>query len=166
MTATSELINKNIGLVYKAMQANKLTKQQIGSDMGQHVWMRLMAQAKSFNPEKGKLSTWIYSTVRFAVLEARQNMYKPDPLVFVDSYYEQSVRYLPETPDIMLYDKIAKFIDTKLGENEKKIVLEWIYNNKPFREIAKDIGISKSRIGFIFQRAISKIKKHIGNPNE
>ena len=166
MTATSELINQNIPLVYKAMMANKLTQRQIKSDMGQHVWMRLMAQAKSYNPEKGKLSTWIYSTVRFAVMEARETMRKHSPLVFVENYHEQSVRYFPETPDIMLYDKIAKFIDTRLGANEKKVVRDWCYDHKPFREIAKDIGISKSRIGIIFQRAIHKIKKHIGDIHE
>jgi RNA polymerase sigma factor (sigma-70 family) len=166
MIATSELISQNIGLVYKAMYANKLTENQIKSDMGQHVWMRLMAQAKSFNPEKGKLSTWIFTTVRFAVMEARKNMWKPEQLMFVNDYHEHTVRYFPETPDIMLYDKIYEFIDKNLEAKEKKIVLECFYNHKPFREIAKELGMSKSRIGFICRKAIIKIKQHIGDPNE
>lgn len=166
MIATSELISQNIGLVYKAMHANKLTENQIKSDMGQHVWMRLMAQAKSFNPEKGKLSTWIFTTVRFAVMEARKNMWKPEQLVFVNDYYDHKVEYFPETPDIMLYDKISEFIDKNLEAKEKKIVLEWFYNHKPFREIAKELGMSKSRIAFICRKAIIKIKQHIGDPDE
>lgn len=171
---TDSLVNNNINLVYyianKLFKSNNIPRNE-EDDILSEGSIGLVKAAKSYDSNKGvKFSTYASKCIQLQMLyyirRVKRHWYLPslddkisNELVLGDMILDNSidiVESLIETD----YNNLLTIEIKKLPERYR-IVMENVLNGRTQSEIAKDLGVSRSRVSHIYNRGIELIKSNI-----
>jgi RNA polymerase sigma factor (sigma-70 family) len=137
--------------------------------------MALTVAYRSYDPNKGKFSTWAYPYVRNAMQEyclrfchtlsiSRQAARTELPkmlgvgVVHIDQLEEGSEFDIPAGSGMQSLDEARDYFFSSLGGFERKLMEDYLLNNLSLRQVAMRNQISASRAGKIIRKATDDIK--------
>jgi len=120
-------------------------------DIVQNIFKKIFEKRNNFNPEKGSLSTWIYTiAAREAVNFYRRNKKNT---VAIDQTCE--LEYVSEGK--LDVSKIISCLD----ELESRIIFMRLFNKNSFEDIANALEIPEGTVKTKFYRSIEKLRQKI-----
>jgi RNA polymerase sigma-70 factor (ECF subfamily) len=139
-------------MVFKTAYLMTGSKEE-AEDILQEVFVSVWRSRNTFNPEKGKLTTWIYRITVNQCLSRRRKK-KPALLSLEDKSIDLPDTKPGEQPEEVLvtrleYDRLMKAINALSSRHRSVLVLRY-FNDLSYEEIAQVIGVPlgtvKSRI--------------------
>jgi RNA polymerase sigma factor (sigma-70 family) len=132
-------------------------------DVLQEVFTSVWKSRHTFDPNKGKLSTWLH---RITVNESLRRRRKGPPTVTVDEIQ------LPETADRrdetliehIEHERMIKVLNTLDGRLRAVLVLRY-FNDLSYEEIAKVVGVPLGTVKSRINHGLKALRKHFGPDN-
>lgn len=163
MSVNVDLLNQHRGLVYSAMGKFGIHPSDRTSDLGQQIWLDLCKYIKNFDAEKGSLAGWIYRNVRGTRNRWYRKKYNDArlgaPVEDMDAFPIHS----PRQSDVFLHAHILAVMEKTLSPSHLEIVQDVLIRKRSLISIARETGVSKTRIGTIVQRAKRILQVHLRN---
>jgi RNA polymerase sigma-70 factor (ECF subfamily) len=138
-------------------------------DIAQEVFLRVFKAAKGYKPQ-AKLRTWLFTiATNLCLNEIRGNKNRPK---FVDLSDLREQDYPIIAPTAFSPQKAAESAELSaavrkairgLPENQRIAILLRQYNDFSYSEISKIMGISKSAVESLLQRARQSLKKSLSS---
>lgn len=120
-------------------------------DIVQNIFKKIFEKRTNFNPEKGSLSTWIYTiAAREAVTFYRRNKKNN---VTIDQTFE--LEYVSKGK--LDVSKIMSCLD----ESESRVIFMRLFNKNSFEDISNALGIPENTVKTKFYRSIEKLRHKI-----
>ena len=144
--------------LYFLQRASFLNKEDI-EDLEQTVWLRTFAKIKSYD-SRYRFWTWMKQIIRSVFNQTiKQKKRRPPEEVLA----ELSLRSYPLSHNIdgWLSDEYACFLLADLTDRENKIVTRYLLAGNTQRSLAKEIGLSKSRVSQIHLEALEKMRQRM-----
>ena len=156
--------NENAKLVAGALKKFGITKSNNNyDDLFSEGLLIVVKSNKNHDESKSKFSTYVFSQIRFMVL----NYYTKEKksLAITDNYDFNTI--ISHTPDKSENnsDILIKAM-SKLKEKEQDLIKKRIYEELSFSEIAKFYNKSKQAVQQMFQRVMGKLRKILALSNE
>lgn len=140
-------------------------------DLEQEAKIAFLDCIKTWDPRKGEL--WTYVSVRLKgsmqdYLRKRGN----DPVVGMYEFITSAANvYMAFNSKQIAQEDVDKdlHLDTAmkdLSTKEKNVIDQYYRQDKTFKEIGKEIGLSESQVSRICKDATIKLKEHMGTPGE
>jgi RNA polymerase sigma-70 factor, ECF subfamily len=134
---------------------------QKAEDLAQEVMLTLWQKAEKFDPEKAKLSTWLFRVARNKYIDQIRKQKYPE----VNADDHVALMIAPERTDQNLEEKqISRRIEKAmiaLNEDQRKVIELSFYKELSHSQIAETTGIPlgtvKSRIRMAFQTLQSEL---------
>ena len=128
---TNEHMEEYMGLMIS--WANKYTKRNLGEfdDMRQEVFMVYMRTCDTYNPNVGKFSTYLYTSLRNHMYRLLENKGREIQTVSLDNQLEEE-----QFIDLLESDYIFIDIDAP--------IIKMRYKGKTMTDIAKILGVSRT----------------------
>lgn len=129
------------------------------ADAFQDACICLIQCADTWNPNKGRFSTYLLSQMR-AITTDYHRKYRRDLLVkSLEEMREQEKFDIPiMDKELLDFESNLKRAISVLDEREKKIIYLYFFKEIDLNTIGTYLNISKGSIGYIFHRAIRKMK--------
>lgn len=171
--ALSILVSRHQSRIY-AFIYSKVSDRDLADDFFQETFIRVINKIKlnkTYN-EKGKFLPWVMRIAHNLIIdEFRKNK----KVVFLRDKDEYSIFSILKSDDVAvevtmineeehLYSTLSKLLDM-LPKDQKEIVIMRFYNDKSFKEIAEEKGISVNTALGRMRYAISNIKKNMEKNN-
>lgn len=125
-------------------------------DLVSDVFEKVLLKHYTYNPEKAKLSTWLFTIVNNTITNYfKKNIYQPEPLELekVDSSYcLEDLVIKRELKGILLKAIMC------LHEHQRNIIALKFGACLTNRQIAQMMGLSESNVGTILYRALKRLK--------
>ncbi|MBN2754391.1 MAG: sigma-70 family RNA polymerase sigma factor [Candidatus Goldbacteria bacterium] len=157
-----KIINENSGLVKSI--ASKYCHYGVGfDDLYQEGVMGIMEAAKRFDETKGaKFSTYATYFVKGSILDYLKKE-KSINIIDMDIYENENIEFYrveSESPQEKEeeYIKTAFVIPDDFPEAEKAVLELSLVEGKPFKEIARVLGISRERVRQLKQKGLRRLK--------
>ena len=122
------------------------TSKEIAEEITQDVLSTIWQKAFQFDSQKGNPNTWIFTIARNKRIDRIRKKENPEYNTFdlIDALYSNN-----DQQNLYLEQKILK-IQSKLSENEKKLIKMNFFEGKTHKKISRDLeiplGTVKSRI--------------------
>lgn len=142
----------------------RISNAEDAADLSSVTFEKVCASWKSFVPEKGDVSSWVYTIARntvFDFLRKKKKERMDKPIDFSQAVVSSS----PLTPEEQLLrnetlDKLYLALE-RLPQRERDIVILRFYHEKPLFEIAKKMKISYVNARYLNYRALNKMKRYL-----
>jgi len=134
----------------------KTFHKQTAQDLVSVTFMKALEKLDRYDPKKGNFSSWLYRIARNNVIDhyrsKKINLNIDDfwSLVSKDNV-EKEVGAKKEL------DEVKKHI-TKLGQEQREIVIMRIWDELSYKEISQVLGKSEAACKMIFSRAINSVR--------
>lgn len=133
-------------------------------DLTSEAKMAFVDALKSWDPRKGDL--WPYVSIRLkGSMQDYLRKRGTDPVTGIYEWVTQTANvYLAFNKEVAVTEttELATQIDSAmkdLDENERKVIIGYYQDDKTFKEIGADIGLSESQTSRICKTATQKLKK-------
>jgi len=135
-------------------------------DLASEAKIAFIESLKTWDPRKGDL--WPYVSVRLK--GAMQDFLRKrgtDPIAGIYEFIASAANvYMAFNKPMIHHEKVDELlhIDSAmmdLDENEKKVVTKYYREDKTFKEIGKEVGLSESQVSRICKTATLKLKKSL-----
>ncbi len=133
-------------------------------DLTSEAKMAFVDALKSWDPRKGDL--WPYVSIRLkGSMQDYLRKRGTDPVTGIYEWVTQAANvYLAFNKEVAVTEttELATQIDSAmkdLDENERKVIIGYYQDDKTFKEIGRDIGLSESQTSRICKTATQKLKK-------
>lgn len=136
---------------------------QEAEDVASQVFLKVCQNIDSFSEEKAACSTWIYAITHNAVIDYYRQRGRDSPM--------QLCGELPQLPqqdqsleEILREESLDALADAleHLEERERDLVLLHYYQNRSLKEISVIMGMSYSNTRVVHRKALSRMKKWMG----
>ena len=121
------------------------------------VFIYLWEYPEKFDPEKGKLSSWLSMIARSRAIDRFRRILKEKQVSFDEAQLLLEKEQLSIDDDNRA-DKLKECID-KLGSEEKEIIIRRFYYEQKNREIALAMGMKPKQIENHIYNAKNKLRK-------
>lgn len=139
-------------------RASFLTREEI-EDLEQTVWLRAFSQMKSYD-SRYRFWTWLKQIVRSVFNQTMKQKKKHLPAtIYAEPYFQSSA--LSHNIDGWISDEYVNFLLADLTDWECKVVTRYLLEGDTQRSLAKEMGLSKSRISQIYLEALEKIREKV-----
>lgn len=146
----------------KRMNISKSQVETIIEESVQKAYMDICERMHTFDPSKGKFSTWVYNTLRFTVRNHFESKIKPDMLVISreDNRENVSVDEIYDEDFNVDKDSIKAAI-SELEEKERTMVDLVFYKDFTIEEAASELSVTIKEAVDIRQKAILTLRNTI-----
>ena len=125
-----------------------------GLAAAQEAFTRAWRRCSTFDPSRGPLASWLVAiTANVSVDLVRARMRRP-PVVAVESYEEAADQSV--ATDLVLLRAELRAALAQISENHRRAVLETIVLDRPYRDVASDLGINvgtlRTRVHYALRR--------------
>jgi len=138
----------------------KTWNKDAAEDIVSVVFLKAFERIKSFNPNKGVFSQWIYGIARNAIIDYFRTV-KPTADIedIFDLGEDERTEAKLDARDMLL--KVEAYLD-KLNPRQREIVMLRIWEELPYREIAEIVGGSEDAVKVMFSRTIRELREKLG----
>lgn len=167
MSAFEALFQQYQGLVFKTAYLMTGNKEE-AEDVLQEVFVTVWKSRHTFNPAKGKLTTWLY---RITVNQCVSNHRKKQAPTFslekarMDGFDLVETRNsgLPEelTQSRLEYERLIKAINSLNSKHRPVLVLRY-FNDLSYDEIAQVLGIPLGTVKSRINQAVKSLRQQLG----
>jgi len=173
MSDNTQVLHDNVPLIYKIMHKCGMSHNDCVGDMGQFIWLQLCKYVHNYNPAKGTLGTWAGWQVwaaRIAYLEKnKEYRAKTRNTKNIGEIYDTND--YDSRRDFLEHDKILSTMDTLLksnhgGVSHREVMRLCLEQEMPYRAIAKQLGVSKARVGMIIELSKAKLREALNEKEE
>lgn len=134
----------------------KVYNREIAQDLTSEAFLAALDKIKSFDPKKGKFSSWLYQIARNKVIDYYR-MKKPRFLI--DDAWN-----LKDDTDIQAgaeakekLEKVKAYLQ-KLSAEQREIIILRVWQDLPYKEIAEITGKSEGNCKVIFSRVVFALR--------
>ncbi len=124
-------------------------------DICSDVFEKIRLKLDTFDPEKSRLSTWIYSVTRNSVIDfyrRYRHQDEPDENMADETSIDEG---LLKAESLSMLAQALK----GLNEQQRTIIVLRYYQNKPLTEIAEILGLSYGAVKLRHQAALESLRK-------
>ena len=135
-------------------------------DLASEAKIAFIEALKTWDPRKGAL--WPYVSVRLK--GAMQDFFRKrgtDPVAGIYEFISSAANvYMAFNKQTLHHENIDEFMHIDLAmkvldENEKQVITKYYREDKTFKDIGKEIGLSESQVSRICKTATLKLKKNL-----
>ncbi len=151
-----KLYEKYVKKIYDFIYFKTLHKEN-AEDLTSQIFFKALEKINSFNPEKAKFSTWLYTIANNLLIDHwRGNKETVDiEDVWGLSTNEDIERQVDAKINI---ENIKKYMD-KLSPLQREIIILRVWNDLPYKEIAAILNKSETSVKTAFSRAINDVRE-------
>jgi RNA polymerase sigma-70 factor, ECF subfamily len=147
-TALSDLYDEFAKLVY-GMAMRVLQNTNLAEEATQDAFMKVWQKAQDWNPERGKLVTWLLTIARYTAIDRLRKEQRQSPWTSID--LEDMLNLIGESDTDYIYEiDILKNLIRKLPKEQIEAVELAYFKGMSHREVAEylkqPLGTIKSRI--------------------
>lgn len=138
----------------------KTYHKETAEDIVSAVFMKALENIKSYRPEKGSFSAWLYGIARNAVID---HCRKGRPEIPVEDIWDIPDKNNLEV-DFDVRDKLEE-VKKNLAQFKRahrEIVILRLWQELSYREISEIVGASEANCKMIFSRTLSKLRSEMG----
>jgi len=132
---------------------------ETAEDIVSLVFTKSLENIKTFNPSKGKFSTWLYQIARNSIID-HYRAFKETSNIEDAWDISSNVNIERDTDTKAKLEKVQEFLKT-LPRQQRDIVIMRVWDGLSHKEIAEILQISEANSKMSFSRAISKINKEV-----
>ena len=155
----AKLYNKYIKKIYSFIYYKSCHK-ETAEDLTSQTFIKALEGIKTFNPDKGSFSSWLYRIARNNVID----YYRKKEHGTVDVYdfwglsSDTNILY-----DIDVKEKLSQVENylKKLKREQREVVMMRIWDGLPYKEISEIIGKSEASCKMTFSRTMAELRKEI-----
>lgn len=154
MTDVNKIVQENIALVKSIAKKFPTTPVLDRDDYVSAGVIGLIKCLKTYTPKKGKITTYAYNPILWAMIRLYEKCHKNKPVTI--SLGEISTE--EKTSKLYISDKvnIEEYFPEILTPKERKVIKLWLSNTK-IKDIAKAAGMCESSVYPILRKAKIKI---------
>lgn len=155
-TAFTELVRRNVGLVYSAALRQVNGDSGLATDICQLVFIDLALKARSL-PSKVVLAAWLHRATRFAVLaalraERRRTSREHEAAIM------QELHLTPPEADWGVLRPIIDAALDELNDSDREAVLRRYFRQQSFHEVGVALGLKENAARMRVERALDKLR--------
>ncbi len=155
--AFAELVQRHLGLVYSAAVRQVNGNAQLAQDVAQLVFADLARKAAALS-QRDSLTGWLFTSTHFAAAKAaraerRRHKYEHQALDMHELLHTQG----PEQE----WGKLGPALDKvmhQLRESDRELILMRYFENRPFEDISKRVGLTEDATRKRVERALEKLR--------
>ena len=159
--AFTELVRRKAALVYSAALRQVDGDMLLAQDVSQSVFIDLARKAAEL-ASRPVLTSWLYTSTRFAALKARRGEQRRRRRE-QDAHAMQILDH--DAPAAADWEKLRPLLDSaicNLAEHDRAPILMRYFENQPFAEMGRKLGIGESSARMRAERAIEKLRLALG----
>ena len=171
-----KLITDNFGLIFYALKFYDYDKRDY-EDLLEYCFFYACDAARNHNPEKGKFSSLLCKSVKYAVYNFRRDKARHKDRDFLtldcniesdtgndtESYGKNNIAYLDKTESKLqfwdVYDKVLEEFNTR----DKFIITKYYIDKLTEQEISDLTSITRQRINIIIHNFRDRFKEEYGD---
>ncbi|PQJ67159.1 RNA polymerase subunit sigma [Photobacterium angustum] len=150
---------RSYGLKHLKQEANAM-------ELVQETMLTVWRKAHLFHPEKGAVSTWVYTIMRnqcFDILRKRQATKEDNYSDDIWPIFEQKLVTTSEDPsNEQLNGELVTLIAT-LPKNQQVVVKEIYLNQRSHQELADQLGLPVGTVKSRLRLGLQKLRLHLEN---
>lgn len=135
----------------------KIGSEYDSEDVVSDVFVKVFNGISDFDENKAKLSTWIYTITRNAVIDyfrvSKRLCELPEELYSEDDTEQNMI-------NTEMLERLADALE-RLNERERDIIILHYYSGRTLKDIAEAMGISYSYTKLLHGGALKALRKHI-----
>ncbi|MCF8011126.1 MAG: sigma-70 family RNA polymerase sigma factor [Clostridiales bacterium] len=152
----SEIYNKYFPMLYK-YTLYKVGAPEVAEDLVSEVFEKVLANYYTYNPDKGKFSTWLFTIANNTILNYHKKNDRDKQLIDIE---KMQSKYRLE--DLIIDRELKQFLLTAimyLDERQRNIIALKFGACLANREIARVMDLTESNVGTILYRSLKKLKE-------
>lgn len=155
-----------LGLIYKITSERRLSE-----DLMQETFWRVWEKANTFNPERGKFTTWMFSIARRQAIDTHRRRLARPPLAISENAQQQMER-LPSSvsvPGKVQQRGEARELRAALDElpaEQRDVILMAYFEGKTRREIAAETETPLGTVHTRARLALIRLRRQFAPPRE
>ncbi|HWA87323.1 MAG TPA: sigma-70 family RNA polymerase sigma factor, partial [Opitutus sp.] len=156
-SAFTELVRRKAALVYSAALRQVEGDVLLAQDVSQSVFIDLARKAAELT-SRPVLTSWLYTSTRFAALKARRAEERRRRRE-QDAHAMEAIAN--ESPTPADWEKLRPLLDSaicNLAEHDRAPILMRYFENQPFAEMGRKLGVGESSARMRAERAIEKLR--------
>lgn len=138
---------------------------ELSEDSVQETFITLWKKSKQWNPDKGKLSTWLYTIL----LNEIKCFYRSNRLVLKNGYQETYPDQEPNAIQILQNsseERAVRDAIVSLPDKQKQALILFTYEDLPQKDIARIMGLSSKAVERLISRARENLKNKLAHLQE
>ncbi|MCX6956255.1 MAG: sigma-70 family RNA polymerase sigma factor [Verrucomicrobia bacterium] len=156
-SAFTELVERKAGLVYSAALRQVGGDTLLAQDVSQGVFIDLARKAGQLT-ERTELTSWLYTSTRFAALNALREQHRRQLREQEAHTMEEITRPAVTEAD---WEKVRPLLDAAicdLPDSDRSAVLMRYFESQPFAVMGEKLGIGESSARMRAERALDKLR--------
>ena len=150
----------------------RVIRVEVAEDLTSTVFMKVLKNAKKYNPKKGSEKTWLYSIAQNTLYDFFR---KKKETIGTEKYQHKMVGKDIETEIIekqkefeeeMAKEKLFEIINDKCNFEEKDLLISFYIEGKSYDELSNLTGVKAVTLRSKVHRIVKKIKKYVKNSEE
>jgi len=135
----------------------KTHHRETAEDLTSQTFIKALQGISSFNPDKGKFSSWLYKIAKNLVIDHyRATKIEENVEDIWDLSSKENVARDAEISDQI--EQVKKYL-LQFKKEQREIILMRVWGELSYAEIAEITGLSESNCKVIFSRAINKLRQ-------
>lgn len=146
----------------------KLRQEAQALELVQETMLLVWRKAALYHPEKGSVSTWIYTIMRnccFDMLRKQQSNREDNYSDELWPIFEQKMTVQNEQLNAQLYKELRQYLIT-LPKHQRTVVEEIYFNQRSHQEIADQMDIPVGTIKSRLRLGLEKLRHHLEKAND
>lgn len=161
--ASFEILFNRFGPRIKGMMEKSGASPDLAEDLVQDVMLTVWRKAALYQPDKGAVSTWIYTVARNARIDRLRRL-PVQPYVDVETVTLASEDDSPEAEAIgSQHDDLVRNALEKLPAEQRRVVEMAFTEYKPHSEIARDLDLPVGTVKSRLRLAYRKLREELGD---
>ena len=155
----TSLYDKYVKRIYNFIYYKCFHKES-AEDLTSQTFIKALDKIKTFNPQRGSFSSWLYQIARNNVIDFYKKKERSTKSIydFWGLSSEEDIAF-----DTEIKEKLSKVKEhlKNLKPEQREIVLMRIWDDLSYKEIARITGKSESACKMMFSRTIRELRKNI-----
>ena len=136
---------------------SQINNYYLAEDLCSDVFLKVYEKIDTFDENKAKLSTWIFTITRNKLIDYYRKRK-------IEVEINENIAYNPIEDDDLLTDenleKLACALE-KLDSRDRQIIIKHYYSHISLKDIASELGISYVYVKVLHKNALLKLKNSI-----